>query len=235
MTNPDEAFNLVDRYFSDVPEDRRGEITPGRICWAPSLFLLETMTTLKVEFVRPGIESDVLLKLVAERDNPTLFNHDPVVHPPLRKDEEFVAVKAKKRPVIVLSRSHESIDRKFRRDGDFPGTYLVAPVYTFESYGEQKYPGEFVERVKAFEYHQFFYIPVSEHYGMKESFARFDRIHSVAKRNLRPEGFALTTDAWDVLWDWFSYHITGVLDDTIRDFREMRLGAIKPQDSPEEK
>ena len=102
---PEPTFDLIEQYFCPVPEGLKGHYPPGRICWAPSLYLVETLTTLMIEYVRPGVETDVLLKLLAAHQNQTLINHPPILHPPIHANEEFVAVKAKPRPVIILSRS----------------------------------------------------------------------------------------------------------------------------------
>src|SRR5437762_3499567 len=112
--NPDKPFTLVEKYYEPVSDSQRGELNCGEICWAPSQYLLETLTTLMVQYVRPGEESDVLLKLVSANENPTLFNHPPILHPPIRTDEEFVAIKVKKRPVVILSRPHKAIDKRHR-------------------------------------------------------------------------------------------------------------------------
>jgi len=64
VSSPDDAFTLVEHYFRDVPDYSKGKMGPGQLCWAPSLFLLETLTTLKVEYVRQGDEGNVLLKLL---------------------------------------------------------------------------------------------------------------------------------------------------------------------------
>ena len=38
----------------------------------------------------------------------------------------------------------------------------------------------------------------------------------------------LTQNALDVFKDWLTYHLTGDLDPTIAEYRELRLKAIRP-------
>ena len=223
MSSPESAFDLIEGYFRVVPPDLKDQHSPGRICWAPSLYLVEVLTTLRVEYAKPGDETNVLLKLIPAGQNPNLFNHPPVLHPPIHTDEEFIPVKTKRRPVIIVSRTHSDIPRALRRGADFPPSFLIAPLYTL---GEERYHPEFVERIKAFEYHQFFYLPQNDEHGIREAFVRFDRIQSVARRNLELTDTMLTQNALDVLHDWLTYHTTGNLDDTIREYRELRLKAI---------
>jgi hypothetical protein len=80
---------------------RRSRATPQRSL-ASSLYLVEGLTALRVKYAEPGNEKNILLTLVSSRDVKP-FEHEPMRHPPIRKTEEFLAVKAKVRPVIVLS------------------------------------------------------------------------------------------------------------------------------------
>jgi hypothetical protein len=89
----------------------------------------------------------------------------------------------------------------------FPESFVVAPVYTLDGYDPK-----FIERVRALEYHQFFHISPSEEFGDRESFVRFDRIHSVARRNPEPASVRLTNDACSVLMDRLRYHLSGELE-----------------------
>lgn len=226
MNSPDKAFELVDVYFRAVPKEFKDQVIPGRVCWVPSLYLVETVVGLTVRYADPGYERDILFELVSETENPALFNHDPLKHPPLRKNEAFLAVKAKRRPVIVLSRPTVKRSAASGVDHDFPQCFIVAPLYTFGD-AEEPYSQEFIERVKAMEYDEFLYIPKSDEFDIEESFVRFDRVQSVAKRNIRLESTMLTDDAFDLLKDWIRYYLAGPLEGTIADYRKIRMNAIK--------
>ena len=218
MNKADQPVTLVDDYYRDPTPD----IEPGAICWGPSLYLVEGLSALRVQYVEPGNEKNVLLKLVSSRDT-KLFDHEPIKHPPVRKTEEFLTVKAKVRGLIVLSLRSDPVEGRFGGYG-FPESHVVAPIYTFRAgetreEGEEDYDPEFVERVKYFVYHQFFYLPASDHYGIRESFARFDRVQVVARRNLDRPQVRLTLNALTVLRDLLTYYLTGVPEQNIEDVR----------------
>lgn len=218
MNKADQPVTLIDDYYRDPTPD----IEPGAICWGPSLYLVEGLSALRVQYVEPGNEKNVLLKLVSSRDT-KLFDHEPIKHPSVRKTEEFLAVKAKVRGLIVLSLRSDPVEGRFGGYG-FPESYVVAPIYTFQigetrEEGEEDYDPEFVERVKYFVYHQFFYLPTSDHYGIRESFARFDRLQVVARRNLDRPQVRLTLNALTVQQDLLIYYLTGVPEQNIEDVR----------------
>lgn len=212
-------ITLIDDYYRDPGR----EIEPGSICWAPSLYLVEGLAALRVKYAEPGNEKNILLTLVSSRDV-KLFEHEPIKHPPIRKTEEFLAVKAKVRLVIVLSLPNVAVEARLRDPAEFPESFVVAPIYTFQvgehpEEGEQDFDPEFVERVKYFVYHQFFYLPASEQYGIRESFARFDRLQVVARRNLDRPKARLTENALVGFRDFLAYYLTGVPEQNIEDVR----------------
>ncbi len=219
MNRAEEPITLIDHYYRDPGR----EIESGSICWAPSLYLVEGLAALRVKYAEPGNEKDFLLRLVSSRDT-KLFEHEPIKHPPIRKTEEFLGVKAKVRPVVVLSLPNVPIEAGMRDPAEFPESFVVAPTYTFQAgehvdEGEEDYDREFVERVRYFVYHQFFYLPASERYSLKESFARFDRLQVVARRNLDRSRVRLTENALIVLRDLLTYYLTGVPEQNIEDVR----------------
>lgn len=59
----------------------------------------------------------------------------------------------------------------------------------------------------------------SDYYGIRESFARFDRLQVVARRNLDRPQVRLTLNALTVLQDLLIYYLTGVPEQNIEDVR----------------
>ncbi len=216
MSSPDESLSLIETYYQAAPKGK--PIEGGDIIWVPALYLMETTNAIRVDWVKPGDESTVLLKLVSEKEK-TLFNHTPIAHPPVRKQEEFLAVKGKVRPAIIVSRPNSEIPKHQLDLHPFPESYVVAPAYGFAGKEDEEYNPEFIARVREFEYHQFFYLPPSDQFGIVESFARLDRVQCIAKRQLRERIATLTPQAFDTLKNMFRFYFWGPPDEEIETFR----------------
>ena len=109
-----------------------------------------------------------------------LFEHAPFPQLRLASDEEFLVVKAKRRPVIILSA--DSINTA-------SDTVLVAPLYSADNYKP-----EFVQRVQQGEYPGFLFLAADLSLSRKASIVRFDHLQSTVKSQLTSKPIAVTPE-----------------------------------------
>lgn len=137
----------------------------------------------------------------------------PYTDPVLETNEEFIAIKAKPRPVILLQPPDPSL--LAIKKGHYPAKIVrhlcpVVLVYSAANeVGDSKFPPEFVERVRRLEYRQFIFLPKGGPLTV-DSIARLDEIQSVAESQLEPTEFALSVDVCNVLKSQVSYFYSGL-------------------------
>lgn len=137
----------------------------------------------------------------------------PYTDPVLETNEEFIAIKAKPRPVILLQPPDPSL--LGIKKGTYPAKIArhLCPVVLIYSavneVGDSKFPPEFVERVRQLEYRQFMFLPKGGPLTV-DSIARLDEIQSVAVNQLEPAEFALSPDVCKVLKSQVSYFYSGL-------------------------
>jgi hypothetical protein len=172
----------------------------GQFFWAPSLFLFGESRPLLVRSSYSQALADYEYRIEqmcqpGEFDTPQDPNHTLGI----RSDERAVIVRAKRRPVILMSRSVvEWTDSRRRHDECF----LIAPVYSFGSdETELAYSQTFIERVKGYVYWQLFYLPAVSGSQIREGFVRLDRIQVVHKDLLEHMPVMLSDDTRLLLRD----------------------------------
>ena len=122
----------------------------------------------------------------------------PYSFPPLETNEEFIALRAKIRPVVLIQPPDAALAEvpkvsmgiKLERH-----LCVVAPAFGLENAeGYSKVPDEFLQRVRRLEYPQFCFLakggPLT-----KDSLVRLDELQSIAINHLQPTGFALSAEA----------------------------------------
>ncbi|MBI3914310.1 MAG: type II toxin-antitoxin system PemK/MazF family toxin [Chloroflexi bacterium] len=109
-----------------------------------------------------------------------LFDHAPFPQLRLAADEEFLVVKTKRRPGIIISADPINLASD---------TVLVVPLYSADNYKP-----EFVQRVQESEYPGFLYLATDATFGRKPSIVRFDHLQSVTKSQLLPKPIAVTPE-----------------------------------------
>lgn len=140
----------------------------------------------------------------------------PYTDPVLETNEEFIAIRAKPRPVILLQPPDPSLVAV--KKGSYPAKIVrhlcpVVLVYSaVNEVGDSKFPPEFVERVRRLEYRQFMFLPKGGPVTV-DSLARLDGVQSVAESQLEPTEFALSADVCKVLKSQVSYFYSGLSGD----------------------
>lgn len=136
----------------------------------------------------------------------------PYSNPPLETTEEFIALKAKKRPVILIQPPDPALSEvpkvsmgiKLERH-----LCVVAPLFGLaNAEGYSRVSGEFLGRVRQLEYPQFCFIPKCGPFT-KDSLIRLDEVQSVAIQNLEHTGFSLSQEAVSVFRSQVSFFMGG--------------------------
>jgi hypothetical protein len=183
----------------------------GQIFTAPAYYPHQ-----KLEVWRPknfdaklGLASDFSITTAGDAFRRAL----PYFVPPLKTSEEFITLKAKPRPVILIQ-PPDPVLLQIKTTGYSAKVVRhlcpVALVYSAaDGAGNSKFPPDFVDRVRRLEYRQFLFLPKGGPI-LVDSIARLDEIQSVAENQILPTGFALTEDVREVFRSQVSFFFTGL-------------------------
>jgi hypothetical protein len=200
---------------------------PGQFFMSPSLFLIEDnpLLELKPKYNKATLtyQYNISRASRAEFDE----TREPCYDLKLRAKERALIVPGKMRPVVLISQYPEQWKYGVRQSSS---CFLVAPIYSFEGDdGKTAYPPEFIERVKAYVYNTFFYLPTSTSPFFKEGFARFDRIQAIHKNWLQHMRIKLESDPLECMLSWLWYYLGADLYKThslLFEYREAKMKAM---------
>lgn len=205
----------------------------GQFFWAPALYLVgepgRSQYVVRNEYSQPG--SDPVYRVSPMQPSGEFSLPQAPDHTlGTRSDERAVIIRAKRRPVILIS-TPVSPWADFRRRHD--DSFLVAPVYSFGG-DETKlaYSATFIERVKGYFYWQLFYLPGDPGAGIREGFVRLDRIQAIHQSLLEHMPVRLGDDAQPLLHNWIRVYLGETLsevDDLLFEYREQALAQLSSQ------
>jgi len=137
----------------------------------------------------------------------------PYSAPPLATNEEFLGIKAKKRPVILVQPPDPKLTIIPPVRGGAKLVRNIAPVCLLYSAVDaaqmSKFDTAFLDRVRLLEYPQFLFIPSSGPIVV-DSLARFDELQSVDVASLEPTGYSLNPEIVSILKSQISFLLTGL-------------------------
>ncbi len=211
----------VVEYYEPPPHDYREAYLPGQICRAPIPFTLtERPTRLRLDYHDEATPQNSTFTL--ERTDLSTFS--PADDPRLRflnltADNFLLSAACKFRHIAIIS---DPITDPSHNVAGYSG-FIVAPLYTLhDPAGNYKryITYEIVLRAQAYQLKNVFYLPASDEHGLKESFARLDRIQFVRSDHLFPKPVRLTEKATDLLrqWTWNFLGLSVVLDPALEQF-----------------
>jgi hypothetical protein len=137
----------------------------------------------------------------------------PYAFPALKTDEEFIVIKGKHRPVILLQPPDPALQAI--KTGGYSGKIVrhlcpVALIFSVaDDVGNSKFSPEFLERVRRLEYPQFLFLPKGGPL-MVDSLVRLDEIQSVTESQLNPTGFGLAKEVHDIFRSQVSFFLSGL-------------------------
>lgn len=142
----------------------------------------------------------------------------------LRAKDRAILVPVKKRPVIVLTTTAQQTQDGTRHFGK---GFLVAPMYSFAGDNQKTpYTADFIERVKAYCFDEFFYLPSCDNPAIKEGFVRFDRIQTINREWLQPRGAAFGDKIFPFFQLWLWHYLgadLGLQSEVLFKYREAKM------------
>ena len=174
--------------------------------------------------------SEVASNTTAKNFNPVnadhvndAFDHDPLHAPKLEATEEFIYLKAKKRPVVLIvpPMLEPDLERSAYGAPMTRNLCLVAPINSMEKKGDAKHIPEFEMNVRSLRYPELMFLPEQGGVLKTDSVVRLDECQSVFVKNLTAIDFELAQDVWQVLRSQFMYLFDQLDDDYFVQYREM--------------
>jgi hypothetical protein len=144
--------------------------------------------------------------------------------PHLKHNEGFIALRAKRRPVMLVRPPDAELLKVGKTSGGLKlvrRLCVVAPLFSIvDDIGDAKVPAEFRDRVRQLEYPQFVLFPNGGPI-QRDSILRLDELQSVAINNLEHTGFRLAADIEAVLRSQAAFFLTGTGGDEFVGYREL--------------
>ncbi len=209
---------LFDEYFETVGSGFRNAFKPGQIVWTHFTYNFEHL-----EFWRPNNLDDsgtIASEFNIQSSPSDVFNKRiPLSQPRLEINEEFLVVRTKKRPGILVTLPPPEIEVATIRGGGKINLNLslLAPLFSLEdSYGNAKYHSDFVNRTRKLLYPHLFFLPKKESSRLKDSLCRFDRIFAAYTNHMEPVDLCLKKD---ILGTFMSQFTCFVNEDSNGDYK----------------
>lgn len=200
----------------------KGSLAFGRFLWVHAYYPHQQLEVWRPRTFDPTTSSAIDF-------NPELTPSDafrkplPYGTPHLKTDEEFLVLRSKRRPAVLIAAHDPQLDAIPK--GHYRGKIArhlctVALVYSAaDNAGTSKFPPPFIGRVRQLGYPQFMFIPKRPPLYL-DSLLRLDAVQSVAVNHLDPMGLRLSKDAEDILRSQLCFYQTGLAPETLSQWRE---------------
>jgi len=156
------------------------------------------------------------------------FNREiPLYAPRLEIDEEFVVVRAKRRPVILIAPRPEIINVERIRGGGKVNLNLcvVAPLYSIiDKEGFAKYSEQFVNRIRRLEFPNLFFIPENKENRIRYSICRLDCFQVCFTNHLEAMNICLSDEVLSVFQGQINFYLNGIYEGDYKIYRECLVG-----------
>ena len=156
------------------------------------------------------------------------FGHAMPLHTPkLETNEEFVVVRSKRRPVIVVCPPPQAPQVHRIRGGGrvYRRLAMVVPVYSLMSRhtGQLKYDPGFVEQLRILAYPEFLYLPPHPGILPYPSVARLAELQAVYEPHLDPRDLRLADEALRLFQDQLLFRVNGRYGGYLELYREQLM------------
>lgn len=188
-----------------------------------------------LELWRPVADPNEPTKTLASRFHIEAAGSDafrrgiPLASPKLETNEEFLVVRGKVRPVVLVmpELAPMGVDNKGYRGKVQRRLCLVAQIFGLVDgkTGRAEFNPSFVERVRRMEFPQLMFMPARPGFLEVDSILRLDELQSVFTPNLQPTQLALGEAACDVVRGQMQYLITNSGPSSYTELRELLLGS----------
>jgi hypothetical protein len=199
----DEWFDKA--FYKTLPLGYRSNLTFGQICWTHAYYPHENL-----QFWRPVIRPGEPAKSIAREFQLVGATADafcksyPLEAPKLATNEEFLVVRAKRRPAVLLY--SPSTELSEIASTGFPGKVsrrlaLVAQVFGLSDPKTAKpvFPQSFIDRVRKMEFPELMFLPKTPGVLEVDSLLRLDEVQSVFLSHLDPTNCSLGDEVVDAL------------------------------------
>jgi hypothetical protein len=216
----DESFKKDFYSPIDLRTDKKKAL--GRFYWTHTYYPHEHL-----EFWRPSATdttstSATDFRITAAGED--RFNHLTLANPKLESNEEFVVVRAKRRPVLMLVPPVEIDEKRSYRGSPVSRKLaLVAQIYSVSSArtGEMKFDPAFIANIRELKYPQILFLPQKSGVIEVDSLLRLDECQSVFTNQLEAIPFEFSKPIKEVLQSQFLYLFNETDDDVFSTFRDM--------------
>jgi hypothetical protein len=156
------------------------------------------------------------------------FSHGfPLAVPKLESNEEFIVVRAKPRPVVLLvpQQPIEGVTTSGYGGKIWRKRCLVGQVFGLQdtASGKQEFNPDFVDRIKLLEFPQLMFLPKQAGVLTVDSVLRLDECQSVFTPHLEHSGYGLTEHVRNLLRSQLQCLLTGEYSGDFADYREELL------------
>jgi hypothetical protein len=183
--------------------------------WRPTLDPAEQTKTMASQFHIEAAGKDAFRRGI------------PLASPKLETNEEFLVIRAKFRPVMLVmpEPSPLGIDNKGYRGRVQRHLCLVGQIFgLFDTKTNRtEFNPSFVERVRKMEFPQLMFLPTRPGFLDVDSFLRLDELQSVFTPNLEPTQLALADEVASILSGQLQYVLTGTGPTPYTELRELLL------------
>jgi hypothetical protein len=199
----------------------------GQVFWTHAYYPHENL-----ELWRPVIDPNDPTKTIATNFRIVAAGRDafkrtiPLHVPKLETNEEFLVVRAKRRPVVLIQPEVPvAVDNRGYRGKIQRRRCLVAQVYGLADTRTNipEFSPSFVDRVRRMEFPQFFFLPQKAGLFEVDSLLRLDELQSVFTPHLEPSQFALSDPVTSILSGQWKYLAAGVGPSEYSELRELLL------------
>ena len=202
---------VLDPFYTSASKAKE-RYTFGQLFWCPAYYPHQNLSVWRPSAFDPKLGTARDFNIQTSVGDP--FRRSlPYTDPVLETNEEFIAIKAKPRPVILLQPPDPSLVTIKKSSYSARIARHLCPVLLIYSVvnevGDSKFPPEFIERVRRLEYRQFLFLPKGGPITV-DSLARLDEVQSVAENQLAPTEVALSADVCKVLKSQVSYFYSGL-------------------------
>ena len=215
-------------YFRELALDYRNNFVFGQIFCTHAYYPHENL-----EFWRPVPSLGEPTRTIAshfqlQAAGKDAFNRAYPLHAPkLETNEEFIVIRAKKRPVILLQQdvSIEGLDNAGFRGRLQRHLFLVAQLFGLSDAktGRVEFNPSIIERVRKMEFPELMFVPRLLGVLELDSMLRLDEVQSVFRANLEPTKYALSEHVCEILRYQFEYLISKRAPSPYTELREMLL------------
>lgn len=202
-------------FYKDLPLGYHNTFTFGQFFWTHAYYPHENL-----QLWRPVLDPNEPTKTLASKFQIEPAGKDafrrsiPLQAPKLETNEEFLVIRAKYRPVLLVrpempipSAQNQGYRGKVHRP-----RCTVAQVFGLADprTGEAEFSQSFVDRVRKMEYPQLMFLPKKVGLFEVDSLLRLDELQSVFTPHLNPTKFALGDGVVTVLRDQMQFLLTGL-------------------------